>query len=241
MSETQQTAIDAYDVVIFDCDGVLLDTNSEKNRAFEAVAREFGYDDEASARFAAWQSTNFGISRFRVFEELLSGRFGAPRDGETQAVLADLTSAFAARTSIIYDTADRTKGAADLLAALAQKRRYVASGSAQDELRSAFARRHLAGDFVGIFGSPTPKKEIVQAIVERERTDRPDSNAIMIGDAMADADAADAAGIDFVYVGAYSTVRPAMLERASATGYRTVETLAELLLPTHPSPMKASQ
>lgn len=230
IDRSRKTLIDQYDVVIFDCDGVILNTNVEKNRAFESVAVEFGYPRVVSRRFAKWQMANFGISRFRAFEELRAERFGARSDGSRPPELDALVAAYAARSTAIYDAAPETAGARDLLSALTPRPCYVASGGFQEELRATFDARGLCDFFVSVLGSPTPKRDIVRDIVEAERRNGSTAAIVMIGDAVADADAADLWGVDFIFLSRYSTAKPAMLERSAERGYAIVETLADLIV-----------
>ena len=230
MSCRELRPLSEYDVVVFDCDGVLIDSNSAKTKAFEEVAIEFGFGHQNAETFSSWQSRNFGISRYRVLEELLSGRFGPSQLGPSLLNLPDLTRAFAERVERIYETAPETLGARALLARLSDQRLYVASGSDQTELREALARRRLSKYFVDVYGSPTPKGQLVADIVARERERLQETpRCVMIGDADSDADAAAKSGIDFIFISAYSSVRQSMLERCQSECLPNVETLADLI------------
>lgn len=221
-----------YDVVVFDCDGVLLDTNVAKNRAFAAVAERAGFGKDACGRFADWQLSNFGISRFRAFEELLSGRFGDPVSSSTALSVSALADEFASEAAKIYSAAKETEGLRDVLEALSGLRLFVASGSAQEELREALTARGLRQCFVEVYGSPSSKIEILERIKLAELRAR----VLMIGDAAADAEAADSVGADFVFMSQYSTAKTAMRERSAARGYVVIDTLIDLLAPTHAFP-----
>lgn len=225
-----------YDVVVFDCDGVLIDSNSAKTKAFEEVAVEFGFAPQNAARFSSWQSRNFGISRYRVLEELLAGRFGPSQLDPSALRLPDLTRAFANRVKLIYETAPETFGARSLLERHSNQRLYVASGSDQTELREALEQRRLSNYFVQVCGSPTPKGQLVADIVMREREHLGRApRGVMLGDAESDADAAARSGIDFIFISAYSSVRHSMLKRCQSEDLPYVETLADLLEETEPA------
>jgi phosphoglycolate phosphatase-like HAD superfamily hydrolase len=51
---------------------------------------------------------------------------------------------------------------------------------------------------------------------------------LFVGDAFADMRAAEATGVDFLFMAAFSTVRTELAEAANAAGFDRIETLAEL-------------
>ena len=210
-----------YDAVIFDCDGVLLDSNRLKVDAFQEVALASGFDETTVREFSTWQSKNFGTSRYRAFERLLSGDFGHV---PASATLDGLLSAFGDRVSGGYLYVAEASGLRDLLQMLEGLPLYVASGSDEQELRAVLRARGLASYFCEVYGSPTPKSRIVNQILECSTSTR----AIFVGDAHADADAAQGNSIDFVFVNALSTVGASMSVRAKAEGFAEFEGLDDL-------------
>jgi phosphoglycolate phosphatase-like HAD superfamily hydrolase len=211
----------AYAALILDCDGVILDSNDAKIAAFRTVAENAGFAPDEVAAFSAWQSSHFGLSRFRVLEALAGGTFGPNRQGVDAS---DMVARFAENARRALLAAPTTNGLTEFLAATEGVPRYVASGSAEAELREVFAERGLSRHFVSIHGSPTPKVDNVTAIV----AETGGSAALFIGDAHADADAAAAAGIDFVWLRRYSTVVDSMQVRAGTEGFPVAADLAEL-------------
>lgn len=216
--------------VILDCDGVIFDSNLAKVEAFRQVARDAGVGPQAVQKFSEWQSGNFGLSRYRVFEALLEGRFGAVPD---DASLDGLLESFAEECREIYLRAAETRGLRTFLDAASGVPLYVASGSDEAELRVALAARGLATRFVAILGSPRPKSELLADIVARVGSP---SNVVMVGDAHADLEAARSTGIDFVFVSGYSTVRASMTELAKRDGFPRYDDLGQLALDLFPAP-----
>jgi len=211
-----------YDAYIFDCDGVLLDSNVMKNEAFRRAALSEGFDQETADALASWQAANFGRSRYVIFDLLMEGTFGVV---PPLASLAALLRAYAVEVSAAYLAVDEADGARELLAALMGSRLYVVSGSDEAELRTVLAARGLASGFQAIYGSPATKVENL----ERVLGDLPDRDRVLfLGDAMADADAASAVGIPFLYVARYSLAADAMDERVERGEFAAVASLRDI-------------
>lgn len=180
--------------MIFDCDGVLLDTVGAKLRAFQNwVPPEFGHLRRA---FGHYNKTAFGSSRFvqiRYFFEQLAG----------VAVTEDRVQDEAARFGLLVarESVNTTwlPGSREFVERLyaAKIPLYVLSGTPEEELRQNLHDQQGAGFFQGIIGAPQSKEEGLQSILEKggyqpERT-------WFIGDADRDYVAARHAGVRFIY------------------------------------------
>jgi phosphoglycolate phosphatase-like HAD superfamily hydrolase len=226
--EAQPSSIrlENWDAVIFDCDGVLLDSNWMKVHAFVHTLEALGVAESTRAAFSLFQRNNFGISRHKLFAELLNERFGLiPADLSLPALLAG----YGSQCKQGYLRAPATRGMQLLLTQLAGRPLFVASGSEEEELRQVFELRDLTRYFHGIYGSPTPKTQLLANI----RMQLPAATRfVMLGDAVADYQAAQDNQMDFICVCAYSTVRETMLTLARSAGFPVVESLENLLDPT---------
>jgi phosphoglycolate phosphatase-like HAD superfamily hydrolase len=218
-----------YDVVVFDCDGVLLDSNDLKTAVFRAVLEAHDFSPATIEAFGAFQRANFGTSRYRLFQALVDGRFGEQRPVDLATFLAD----FGTRCRKGYVEQPETAGMRGALARAGQDRRplYVVSGSDESELRDVFAERSLDAFFADVYGSPATKVEnIVRVREHRRQHGGGDTERILfVGDAEADMKAAEESGADFVFVARYSTVREAMLAKAAERGHRVIEDLQSLI------------
>lgn len=214
-----------YAAIVLDCDGVIFDTNEAKNEAFFEVARSHGYPEAEARKFAQWQRQNFGRSRHVAFDKLVSGAFGAHRFDSS---VDELLTSFSTAVDDIYDSCDPTPGFDQILALAPLVPLFVASGSAQEQLRAVFKRKGYADYFTGVFGSPQPKNEILQAIAARVRTCGSDGEMLMIGDAQADADAALGASVEFAYMTKYSLVRESMMQRSRTDNFLVFSDLQEV-------------
>jgi len=93
---------------------------------------------------------------------------------------------------------DEAEGLRDLLDAIPPDvPKLVASGGAQNELRSVFDQRGLTPYFTAIYGSPDTK----EIILTRERNNGIINDpALYIGDSRYDYEAAHSCGLDFIFV-----------------------------------------
>lgn len=181
-------------VVLFDFDGVVCDSVNVKTQAFDAL-----YHDQSTAfreLVRDYHLKHGGISRYekiRYYEQLLIGT--APTEAEVDAKAADFTR-------IVVDqvvASPYLPGAIEALECLHDVARcYVVSGTPQGELRDIVSRRHLSSLFLGVFGSPRKKADIIRSILDAENVASWD--AVMIGDAMTDYDAANDTGVAFIGV-----------------------------------------
>lgn len=187
-----------YKCWVFDCDGVLLDSNRVKSDAFYETALPFG--EAAAAALLAYHQEHGGVSRFLKFEHLFANIL---KLSEFQQDLEDALARFAkiSREGILK--APEAPGLRDLLGALRQRgaRNFVVSGGMQDELRDVFRARGLDQYFETIFGSPDNKDEILTRELAKGTITSP---AVFIGDSRYDYEAASHHGIDFIFASDWS-------------------------------------
>lgn len=185
--------VEEYARVVFDCDGVILDSNWLKSDAFGAALE--GEPDERRREFVAWHRANGGISRYVKFAHYFEKMYPVP-DAEARARAA--IDRYAALVQQGLLSCDELPGLRMLLARLndAGVPCFVNSGGAENELREVLASRDLAKYFAGIFGSPATKPDNMQRIAEIDSA----MPGLFLGDAKSDFDAASGAGFDFVFV-----------------------------------------
>jgi phosphoglycolate phosphatase-like HAD superfamily hydrolase len=189
-----------YRCLVFDCDGVVLDSNRIKTEAFRQAALPYG--EIAAQALADWHVANGGISRYRKFEHFLSEIVppGSPGPG-----LDALLARYAAEVRSGLLSCAVAPGLEALRAATAQARWLIVSGGDQGELHEVFAARGLDGLFDGgIFGSPDDKDTILARELQTGNITRP---ALFLGDSLYDHRAAMRAELDFVFVSGWTEVR----------------------------------
>ncbi|WP_147819468.1 HAD family hydrolase [Salidesulfovibrio onnuriiensis] len=177
--------------VVFDCDGVLLESVEVKARAFEYVFAEYGA--EATAMIRDYHRDNGGISRqrkFAYFYEKWLGRGITPEESEA------LNRRFTEYCLESVLGSPMVPGARECLERLhGTLPMWVASGAPQDELRMILARRGLDRYFEDVFGSPDTKDVILRRIIQMNRL--APERVLMVGDSSTDLEAAESVGCRF--------------------------------------------
>lgn len=210
-----------YKNFIFDCDGVLLDSNRFKVSAMRSAVSS--YPETAAEGFIEYFTRNFGKSRYmhvKVFFEDFLGR--PPADGEQQAILEK----YAKTCKEEYQTCEICAGAVELLALLSPEKCWVVSGSDQEELRDIFSSRDLRRHFKDVLGSPTAKSTNIAKIIEANSLEV--STLCIIGDSSGDYQAASDNGIDFIFCRNYSNT-PELGENYARKGIRVISNLQDLV------------
>lgn len=179
------------EAVVFDFDGVIVESVEIKNRAYETLFRhESAHVDE----IVAFHLAHIGLSRYEKFPRIYTEILGRPLDAEEADRLDREFSRLVAEELL---QCPLVKGAREFLERHSRTQRlYVASAAPEGEVRGVVAARGLVSFFQAVYGSPAGKLEILLRIL-LEAGLEPDS-ALFVGDAVNDLLAARAAGIPFV-------------------------------------------
>lgn len=182
-----------YMTFVFDCDGVVLNSNKLKTQAFYKAALPYG---EAAARtLVDYHVANGGISRYKKFEYFLEKV--AQRKLRDHS-LATLLSVYATEVRKGLLTCEVAEGLHRLRDQTQYARWLIVSGGDQQELREVFAERDLEMLFDGgIFGSPASKDEILAREMLNRNIVLP---GVYFGDSRYDHVAASKAGLDFIFI-----------------------------------------
>ncbi len=187
-----------YQTLVFDCDGVILDSNRVKTGAFRQAALPYGA--AAAEALVAHHVAHGGVSRYRKFQHFLEEIV----PGQSGPGLEELLAAYAGAVRDGLMRCAVAPGLGALRAAFPEQRWLIVSGGDQAELRDIFAARGLDGLFDGgIFGSPDSKDTILARELACGNI-RP--QALFLGDSTYDHRAAAAAGLDFVFISGWSEV-----------------------------------
>ena len=156
--------------IVFDCDGVILDSVPVKTRAFARLAEPFG--EEARDRFVMYHTVHGGVSRYRKFEWFFREVLGREITPEESKEWGERFAAYA------LDEVRRCALIPGIAGVLDDWRErlplYVCSGAPQEEVRLVLEERGLSGNFRGIFGSPPAKAVLLAEIVRDAKLDPAD-------------------------------------------------------------------
>lgn len=185
----------ALQCLVFDCDGVILDSVPVKTRAFARLAEPYG--EEARDRFVMFHIVHGGVSRYVkfawFFREILGREITPAESKDWGRRFADYALDEVRRCDLIPGIAqvlEHWHGRLPL---------YVCSGAPQAELELILRERGLADRFTGIHGSPPSKAKLLARIVD-EALVLPEE-VLMVGDAATDRNAAEEVGTLFYGVG----------------------------------------
>jgi phosphoglycolate phosphatase-like HAD superfamily hydrolase len=181
------------DAILFDVDGVLIDSLPIKGEAFAAA-----FDDRTDLhdQIVAFHLANGGVNRTEKIAQLYALAFGrAPASDELSARV----DAFA---RAVYDgvvRAPEIPGAAAALSSWSGKvPLHAVSATPQDELSLILVARGIAPYLTTIEGWPPPKVELVGSLIRR--CGYQPERCLVVGDSREDLVAAKTAGALFVHV-----------------------------------------
>lgn len=169
--------------IIFDFDGVILDSMPIRTEGFKKIFEN--YDNKKVEELISFHLINGGLSRFvkikYFFEELLETSISE----EEINFFADKYSKIMKEKLInekylIRETVDFIKNNNNI-------KMFIASGSEEKELRLINESLQLSKYFLGIFGSPKNKIDIVKSIIQDNKLNK--NETILIGDSINDYDA----------------------------------------------------
>lgn len=211
----------AYRTFVFDCDGVVLDSNRLKTEAFRTAALPYG--GEAAEKLVDYHVENGGISRFVKFRYFLENLIP---QGAVGPDLESLLNGYAEAVRQGLLECDIAEGLTELRKVTGDARWLIVSGGSQAELRDVFSERGIDAWFDGgIFGSPDNKDEILSRELKSGNIALP---ALFIGDSIYDYRAASTAELDFVFA-TYWTEVPGWQEFVTEHHVDTISSINELV------------
>lgn len=185
---------------VFDCDGVVLNSNKIKTQAFYEATKHFGH--EPAQALVDYHVQNGGISRYAKFEYFIAQILQQSFD---ETLNQDLLERFATAVKQGLMNCEVAEGLDQLKAQTPNANWLIVSGGDQQELREVFAARDLAKYFEGgIFGSPDTKDTILARELENGTITRP---ALFLGDSKYDYQAAKVAELDFLFLTQWTEVK----------------------------------
>tara|TARA_B100001109_G_scaffold179152_1_gene146798 strand:+ start:51 stop:704 length:654 start_codon:yes stop_codon:yes gene_type:complete len=183
-----------HEVYIFDCDGVILNSNTLKTSAFEFALKD--EDPKLVNRLIEFHKKNGGISRYEKFNYFFS-EICPSKDKDLKIKIA--LDAFSKKVSKEMLQVETITGVISFLERIKELNKdiYINSGSDEEELRKIFRHRKLDHLFKEIYGSPSNKEENLRKIRQNYRSKKKE---VFFGDSVSDFEAAESFKIDFVFI-----------------------------------------
>ena len=215
--------ITQYKTIVFDCDGVVLNSNQLKIQAYHDVALHYGASESQAKVLVDYHILLGGISRYTKFEYFLREILKQP---VTEAAMQQLFDAFGSEVERLLSDCEIAPGLQALRESTPNVRWMVVSGGDQIELGKIFRQRHIAEYFeAGIFGSPDDK----DAIIARElATGNIATPALYLGDSKYDHVAATNGGLDFIFMSGWTDF-DGWQEYCSTHGIKVLNSIDDLL------------
>ena len=184
--------LEKYKVIFWDFDGVIMDSMPTRSLGFEKTLADFPKDQVDE--LLAYHNSNGGLSRyvkFRYFFEEIR------KESITDQEVFSLAQKFSDIMLSLLLNKDLL--IADSVSFIKQHHKkfifHIVSGSDGTELRKICKELSLDSYFLTIEGSPTPKKQLVKDLLQKQQYVIED--CCLIGDSHNDAEAAESSTIDF--------------------------------------------
>ena len=192
--------IQEYKSIIFDCDGVILNSNRIKTRAFRMASSSFGY--EASSSLEDYHFRNGGVSRYAKFDYFLKNIVPINSKKNKELYLKKMLKIYSEETEKGLLDSEITYGLHTLRNKTKDSSWSIVSGGDQDQLHSVFTKKEIIHLFNGgIFGSPDTKDKILNRELIKGNIKLP---SLFLGDSALDHKVSVANGLDFIFVSSWT-------------------------------------
>lgn len=181
-----------YKYILWDFDGVILNSNPARTLGFKKVLEDFPNDQVE--KLLDFHNKNGGLSRYVKFRYLYEVIRGEEVDEHR---IQDLANQFSLIMKQILTNPQLLiqDSVSFIQQNCSQIQMHIVSGSDRQELRFLCEKLGISNCFKSISGSPTPKTELVRYLVESEIIDP--QITCLIGDSINDFEAANDNNIDF--------------------------------------------
>ena len=177
--------------IIFDFDGVILESVSVKTEAFRTL---FSFAPENQEEIVKFHIKNGGISRYDKIRYIYSNILHKDLSDEQFNTMSDRFA------DLVFNNVIHSPfvpGAKEFIKKNYHKYfLFVVSATPEDELRQIIDIIGLTQYFKGIYGAPEKKVDHINAILTMTNSKK--ENTIFVGDALNDCKAAESSGIRFV-------------------------------------------
>ena len=221
-----------YNTLIFDCDGVILNSNKIKTNAFYKSTIKYG--KKYANQLVDYHLKKGGISRFNKFEFFLKNILKQRVEKQELNNLLKSYSDFVFKDLLKCEIAS---GLENLKLKTSKSKWMIVSGGKQDELISVFKYKKIYNLFDGgIYGSPDDKPTIFQRELKNKNIIFP---AIYFGDSKYDYLVSKMVGIDFIFVSNWSEFKDidSYSEKNNIKSIKELSKMFSICVSTHRNPI----
>jgi phosphoglycolate phosphatase-like HAD superfamily hydrolase len=181
-----------YQYIIFDFDGVLVESNEIRFNGFRKLFKS--YPQEQVEELVNYAKANGGVSRYKKIAYFFSEIRQEPISDESVNKWAGQFSKFVEQDIV---EAQPVEGSLEFLEKYVDHYDFaIVSGSDQAELRRICKERKIDQFFKSILGSPVEKKDNIAALLSDLNWQH--NKSLYVGDSNNDLEAAKANNLDFV-------------------------------------------
>ena len=192
--------IKSFKYLLFDCDGVILNSNKIKTDAFGESVIEFG--DKSAQELIKYHSERGGISRYKKFEYFIKKNFQENNSRNKKLTIKKLAERY---SKIVRGKLEICQSNLDILNYRDKSKAvwFIVTGSDQEELKDILKHRNILTIFDGgVYGSPKSKDEIFSDLIENKKIIPAES--IYFGDSKYDYLSAYKFNINFAFLSMWS-------------------------------------
>ena len=183
-----------YKTIIFDCDGVVLNSNKIKTDAFYKIALPYG--KSIAEDFQNYHKNNGGISRYKKFDYLINELI--PKLKYKQISKNLLLEKFEELTFNDLKYCEVAENLDKLKLSTKNINWLIVSGADQNQIKSILKFKKIESFFnSGIFGSPDTKFQIISREIKKNNIKYP---VLYFGDSKLDYIVSKFFEIDFIFL-----------------------------------------
>ena len=211
-----------YNTIIFDCDGVILNSNFQKIEAYRNTAISYGASKIQAEDLVSYHVSLTGISRNVKFKYFLKEIMG---EHVTDSSMKKLVDNLNIEVITLLKNCEVASGIEKLKSHTKKSTWMVASGGDQEELRFLFKDKGIDSFFEGgIYGSPSSKHQIV----EEKMKDKNFLPTLFLGDSLYDIQTAQKYKLDFIFIYGWTDLKD-WKKICNENGLPYVEKIQDLL------------
>ena len=179
--------------IIFDYDGVILNSVEIKNEAFKELVKD--YDYQIKKKFVKFHLENLGVSRYKKFKFLKNILLKKKSNNNYEKI----EKKFEKILKKNLKKATLISGVRLFLSRNKDLNLFISSGTPEKELKKNCKKKGITNFFIEILGSPMTKKQHILYLKKKYKINK--NNTLFFGDSFTDYDAANKYKLNFIQVG----------------------------------------